>query len=62
MVIVAFAGPPAVRLTDSSNSCKVPLMDMMADITMVGISSGTVIFQNVCQPLAPSILAASYTE
>ncbi|WP_436714199.1 extracellular solute-binding protein, partial [Faecalibacterium prausnitzii] len=42
--IVAFAGPPAVRLTDSSNSCKVPLMDMMAVITMVGISSGTVIF------------------
>ena len=62
MVIVELAGPPAVRFTDSSNSCSVPLMDMMPVMTITGRSSGTVIVQKVCQPEAPSMLAASYTE
>ena len=62
MVMVEYAGPPCVKFTDSSNNCKVPLIDMITVITMVGIKSGTVIFQKVFHPLAPSILAASYTE
>ena len=36
MVIVVLAGPPFVRLTDSSNNCNVPLIDMIdidAEIT-----------------------------
>lgn len=62
MVIVVLAGPPFVRLTDSSNNCNVPLIDMIKVMMIVGFNSGTVILQNVFQPFAPSILAASYTE
>ena len=59
MVIVAFAGPPFVRFTDSSKSCNVPFIDMIVVITIVGLRRGTVIDQKVLQPLAPSIFAAS---
>ena len=57
--MVEFAGPPFVRFMDSSNSCKVPLMDMMKVMIIVGFRSGTVIFQKVFHPFAPSIFAAS---
>ena len=40
--MVALPGPPAVRLTDSSNSCSVPEVDMMAVSRMVGFSRGIV--------------------
>lgn len=60
--MVVLAGPPFVRFTDSSNNCNVPLIDMITVMIMVGFRSGTVIFQNVFHPFAPSILAASYTE
>ena len=60
--MVVFAGPPFVRLTDSSNNCSVPLIDMINVMIIVGFRSGTVIFQKVFHPLAPSIFAASYTE
>ena len=43
--MVVFAGPPFVRLTDSSNNCSVPLIDMMKVMIIVGFRSGTVIFQ-----------------
>ena len=43
--MVLFAGPPFVRFMDSSNSCKVPLMDIINVMIMVGFRSGTVIFQ-----------------
>ena len=57
-----FAGPPFVKFTDSSKSCNVPFIDMIKVMIIVGLKSGTVICQNVFQPLAPSIFAASYTE
>ena len=44
--MVDFPGPPAVRLTDSSNSCKVPDVDMIAVRRIVGFNSGIVIFVN----------------
>ena len=59
---VDFPGPPFVRFRDSSNSCRVPLVDVMVVSRMVGFRSGTVILKNVCIGLAPSIFAASYTE
>ena len=62
MVMVVLAGPPFVRFTDSSNSCRVPLMDMINVMMIVGLSSGTVMPQKVSHPFAPSIFAASYTE
>ena len=40
-----FAGPPFVRFTDSSNSCNVPLVDMIAVNRIVGFNSGTVKFR-----------------
>ena len=48
--MVVFAGPPFVRLTDSSNNCSVPLIDMINVMIIVGFRSGTVIFQKVFQP------------
>ena len=60
--MLAFEGPPFVRLTDSSNSCSVPFVDIIAVRSMVGLSSGMVIFKKVWKADAPSILAASYTE
>ena len=62
MVIDVFAGPPFVRLTDSSKSCNVPLVDMIAVNRIVGFKSGTVILKKDCTADAPSILAASYTK
>ena len=59
MVMVERPGPPFVRLTDSSNSCSVPLIDMIAVMTMVGRRSGTVIRKKDCVGDAPSIFAAS---
>lgn len=47
MVIVALAGPPFVRFTDSSNNCKVPFVDIIAVNKIVGFSNGTVILKNV---------------
>ena len=58
----AFAGPPPVKFTDSSNNCNVPFVDMIAVKRIVGFNNGTVILKNVCNGEAPSILAASYTE
>ena len=59
MVIVAFAGPPPVKFTDSSNNCNVPFVDMIAVSKIVGFKSGQVILKNVCIGDAPSIFAAS---
>ena len=62
MVSVEFAGPPPVKLTDSSNNCNVPLIDMIVVSKIVGRNSGIVIFLKIANGLAPSIFAASYNE
>ena len=62
MVMDALAGPPSVRFTDSSKSCSVPFVDIIAVNRIVGFKRGTVILKKVCTADAPSILAASYTE
>ena len=61
-MIVAFAGPPLVRLTDSSNNCNVPFVDMIAVSKIIGFKSGMVIFLSIWKYVAPSIFAASYME
>ena len=62
MVSVEFAGPPPVKLTDSSNSCSVPLIDIIVVSRIVGRKSGIVIFRKIANGLAPSICAASYHD
>ena len=59
MVMVDFPGPPFVRFRDSSNSCRVPLVEVIVVSRIIGFNSGTVILKKVCSGLAPSILAAS---
>ena len=51
MVSVEFAGPPPVKLTDSSNSCNVPLIDIIVVSKIVGRSSGIVILRKIANRL-----------
>lgn len=44
--MVDLPGPPEVRLTDSSNNCNVPEVDIIAVNRMVGLNKGMVIFIN----------------
>ena len=60
--MVELAGPPPVRFTDSSNSCNVPLVDIIAVSKIIGFKSGMVIFLSIWKYVAPSIFAASYME
>ena len=50
---------PFVRFRDSSNSCSVPLVEVIVVSRIIGFNSGTVILKKVCSGLAPSIFAAS---
>ena len=43
-MIVAFAGPPLVRLTDSSNNCNVPFVDMIAVSKSSALKAGWLFF------------------
>ena len=53
--IVDLPGPPPVKFIDSSNNCNVPDVDIIAVIRIVGFKSGTVIFINCLNGVAPSI-------
>ena len=45
--MVELAGPPPVRFTDSSKSCSVPLVDIIAVSKIIGYKSGMVIFLSI---------------
>ena len=51
-----------IKFTDSSNSCNVPEVVIIAVNNIVGFNNGMVILKNCCLAFAPSILLASYTE
>ena len=60
------SGPPRIGLVPEWNirgsvkSCRPPMVEMMTQKMIVGLSIGTVIDQNCRARLAPSIAAASY--
>jgi len=56
---VEFAGPPPVSAYTSWKSAKVWMTENSVTTIVTGKTSGHVIRQNRCQPLAPSIAAAS---
>ncbi|MNP83494.1 hypothetical protein D3C76_1824540 [compost metagenome] len=59
MESVALPGPPLVIFIISSNSCRVPIVEVIDVKRIIGLSSGTVIAKNCLGPEAPSIFAAS---
>ena len=61
-VSVAPPGPPAVTLMTMSASFSSKMMRRITAVTLTGSISGKVIFQKLCQPVAPSTLAASSTS
>ena len=61
-VSVAPPGPPAVTLMTMSASFSLKMMRMTTAVTLTGSISGKVTCQKLCQPLAPSTLAASSTS
>src|ERR1700756_2177265 len=61
-VSVAPPGPPAVTLMTMSASFSSKMIRMMTAVMLTSPIRGKVIFQNVCQALAPSTLAASNTS
>ena len=52
-------GPPRVIAQMRSKERRPPISDRMITVTVAGRTSGRVMYQNICQPLAPSMLAAS---
>src|SRR5580658_8427485 len=62
MLIVSLdvPGPPLVITKIVSNAFSASMTRITAATTMNGQISGTVMKRNICQPLAPSITAASY--
>ena len=52
-------GPPRVIAQIRSNERRPPISDRMMTVTVAGRTSGRVMFQKFCQPVAPSIAAAS---
>src|SRR5262245_38688697 len=59
---VAPAGPPLVSTLISWKSVKVKSTENVITTAMIGVSSGEVIFTNICQRVAPSSVAASYSD
>src|SRR5918993_1791229 len=53
-------GPPRVITNGCSKTWSAPITPMTVTNSMVGLKSGIVTLQNLCQALAPSISAASY--
>src|SRR5512143_4156766 len=59
---VALLGPPRRSSQGKTKIWNPPIMAITALNRMTGVHIGTVIFQNLCQALAPSTVAASYSE
>ena len=59
MVMVALSGPPFVSTKDSSNNCRVPIVEVMLTNRMMDFTMGMVIRKNFCKKEAPSISADS---
>jgi len=57
---VELKGPPPVIIRIILIRLKVPILNIMVSIRRIGVIKGKVIFINICQPDAPSILALSY--
>src|SRR5215475_1956470 len=62
MRCVALAGPPRVSTQMSWKSVKVNRTENVITTAMIGVSSGYVTWRNICQRLAPSMMAASYSD
>src|SRR5208282_1120814 len=62
MLIVSLEvpGPPLVMTKIVSNAFSASMTRITAATTINGQTNGTVMKRNICQPLAPSITAASY--
>ncbi|MNR59754.1 hypothetical protein D3C85_1810790 [compost metagenome] len=58
-VIVELPGPPFVMFITSSNSCNVPIVDVIEVNNIIGFNIGIVIWVNCLNEDAPSIRAAS---
>ena len=61
-VSVAPPGPPEVTLITMSASFNLKIILITVVVMLTGSISGKVIFQKCCQPVAPSIFAASLTS
>src|SRR5215472_11494459 len=61
MRCVALTGPPRVIAQMSWKSVKVNSTENVITTAMIGVSSGYVTKRNICQRLAPSMVAASYS-
>ena len=59
MTSVFWPGPPWVSRKIRSNSRKASMPRIVSAIRISGVRSGIVMCRRVCQPLAPSIAAAS---
>ena len=59
MVTVLPSGPPRVRMKNWSKASSEPVMLSTSISAIVGRSSGSVMWRNTCQRVAPSIRAAS---
>ncbi len=61
-MFVVSNGPPPVSGTMMSKSCSAPTTEKKTERRIIGPSSGSVMCQNRCQGLAPSISAASSSD
>ena len=61
-VVVAFPGPPRVRINSVSNSLRKSIILIMVITKSVGVINGSVILRNIWFADAPSTRAASYKE
>src|SRR5471030_3398278 len=57
---VEFAGPPTVMTTIRSAKLAIQMVRSITVMAIIGARNGSVTFLNCCQPVAPSIEAASY--
>src|SRR5688572_10049473 len=57
---VEFAGPPSVITTIRSAKFAIQMVRSITVMAIIGARNGSVTLQNCCQPVAPSIAAASY--
>ena len=59
-VVVARTGPPPVMVKNRTNIWKFDTMEVSVTVFTTGMMHGTVMHQNFCAPVAPSISAASF--